>query len=55
MAQVIVKPAITFVWALRVDFFNLVCQLHILRSSAASLARSPFVVDKTDYMEQLTG
>ena len=55
MTQVIIEPAITFVRTLGVDLLNLICQLLILHSSAAALARDPFVVGRTGHMEQFAG
>ena len=52
VAQIIIEPSVPFVRTLLMDFFNLVSQTFIFRSSAAQLPRSPFVVGRASYMEQ---
>ena len=54
MAQIVIEPPVAFIWALCMYFFNLVCQLLILRSSLSLYPASPFVVSGTGQMKQLT-
>lgn len=55
MAQIVVEPPVSLIWAFLVELFELFRKPFILRSPPAQLAGSPSVVGRACHMEQLTG
>lgn len=52
VAQIVIKPPVTFVRVLQMDFFNLIRQSLVFLSPAAQVPRGPFMVSRTSNMEQ---
>ena len=51
MAQIIIEPTISLVWAFRMNFLDLICQPLILCGSAAPLSSGSLMVSGTGHME----
>lgn len=55
MAQVVIEPPVSLIWTFRMELFELLHKLLILRGPLTQLAGSPLVVCRTRCMEQRTG
>ena len=55
MAQIVIQPSVTLIWAFHMNLFNSVSQTLVLQDPAALFSTVPFMISGTCYVQQGTG